>query len=142
MMRTWTMLALIGMALAGGPTLAAPLPSAWMGDSRNGCKVWNPQPQPEESVRWSGACVAGFASGPGVTEWLEDGQVTESVEGGRVAGHLQGRGIQTLANGDRFEGTWKDDRREGPGTYTRADGKRVTGVWIADQLVSGPGQAL
>ncbi len=152
-MRRWTKPALLAltavtlaaMALAAGPALAraaprpgeetAPLPSAWMGDSRTGCKLWNPQPQPGESVRWSGACEGGFAVGPGVTEWFEGGQPTEIVEGARVAGHLQGKGVQTTADGARFEGSWKDDRRNGPGVYTAPDGRRVTGFWVNDELV-------
>ena len=139
-MRRWTkpaLLALTAMTLAGGPGLArsAPLPPAWMADSRTGCKLWNPQPQPGETVRWSGACEGGFAVGPGVTEWYEDGEVTEIVEGDRVAGHLQGKGVQTTADGARFEGSWKDDRRNGPGVYTAPDGRRVSGLWVNDELV-------
>lgn len=106
-----------------------------MADSRTGCKLWNPMPQPGETVRWSGACEGGFATGPGVTEWFENGQATEIVEGGRVAGHLQGKGVQTTAEGGRFEGSWKDDRRNGPGVYTAPDGRRVTGFWVNDELV-------
>ena len=197
-MRAWTgpaLLALIGLALGGGSALAqsatagaAPLPSAWMADARTGCKVWDPEPEPQESVRWSGGCQDGFATGPGVTEWVENGLTTESTEGARTAGRLQGKGVQTLANGARFEGAWKDDRKEGQGTYTAADGAtyvggfrndrfdgvgvmtdakgnryegawkagrrngqgtytaadgtRVTGLWVDDQLVGGPRQAL
>ena len=148
-MRRWTkpaLLALAGAALAGveagaGPALAqsaaagaAPLPSAWMADGRTGCKVWDPEPEPGEGVRWSGGCVGGFASGPGVTEWVEHGLVTERTEGSRVAGHLEGQGVQTLANGDRFEGSWKDDRKEGRGSYAAAAGWTYTGEFKADRF--------
>ncbi len=148
-MRRWTppaLLALTLLALAAGSGLAAaqaaPLPAGWMGDSRTGCKLWNPMPQPGETVRWSGACEGGFAVGPGVTEWYEDGEPTEIVEGGRVAGHLQGKGVQTTADGARFEGTWKDDRRNGPGVYTAPDGTQVTGFWVNDERVGEAGQPL
>jgi hypothetical protein len=134
-------LALIAVALEGGRGLAqsaaagpAPLPSAWMADARTGCKVWDPQPEPQESVRWSGGCTDGFASGPGVTEWIEDGLATERTEGVRAAGHLQGKGVQTLANGDRFEGAWKDDRKEGYGSYTAADGGTYVGGFKNDRF--------
>jgi hypothetical protein len=108
-----------------------------MADKRTGCKVWNPYPEPGETVRWSGACVGGFGSGPGITEWVQKGAVTERMDGARVAGHLQGRGVLTLPNGDRFEGMWKNDRRNGPGTFIGADGKRMSGVWVDDRLVGG-----
>lgn len=133
-------LALIGVALDGTQALAqsaagaAPLPSTWMADARTGCKVWDPQPEPQESVRWSGGCQGGFASGPGVTEWLEHGLSTERVEGARVAGHLQGKGVQTSANGDRFEGAWVDDRKQGHGSYTAADGRSYVGEFKDDQF--------
>lgn len=138
---------LLGALLAlAQPCAAAPEPApasgAWAADSRTGCKVWNPNPQPGEKVRWTGACVGGLGSGPGVTEWLEKGVVSERMEGGRVAGHLQGKGILTLPDGERFEGMWKDDRRNGPGTIVGADGKRLSGVWINDRLVGGPPSVL
>jgi hypothetical protein len=135
------LLMLAGAALGGGQALAqsaaagaAPLASTWMADARTGCKVWDPQPEPDEGVRWSGACKDGFASGPGVTEWIEHGLVTERTEGVRVAGHLQGRGVQTLANGDRFEGSWKDDRKDGRGSYAAAAGWTYTGEFKADRF--------
>jgi hypothetical protein len=133
--------ALVVVAFLGGQALAqsagagaAPLPSAWMADGRTGCKVWDPQPEPGEGVRWSGACEGGFASGPGVTEWVEAGLVTERTEGVRIAGHLQGKGVQTLPNGDRFEGSWKDDRKDGEGTYASAEGWTYTGGFRNDRF--------
>lgn len=135
------LLALAGVTFLGGPALAqsapagaAALASTWTSDARTGCKVWNPQPEPQERVRWSGGCRDGFASGPGVTEWIEHGLVTERTEGVRVAGHLQGKGVQTLANGDRFEGAWKDDRKEGHGSYVAADGRTYVGDFKQDQF--------
>jgi hypothetical protein len=135
------LLALAGLALGGTAALAqssaggaAPLPPAWMADSRTGCKLWDPEPEPQESVRWSGGCVDGFASGPGVAEWIENGLATERTRGARVAGHLQGEGVQTLANGDRFEGSWKDDRKEGHGAYTAADGRTYVGEFKNDRF--------
>ncbi len=143
-MRVWTkpvLLALLGVALVGGRGLAqsvaagpGPLPSTWMNDSRTGCKVWDLQPEPQESVHWSGGCLDGFASGPGVTEWSENGLVTERTEGVRAAGRLQGKGVQSLANGDRFEGSWKDDRKEGHGAFTAANGMTYVGEFKNDKF--------
>ncbi len=134
-------------ALLVGSVQAAPQPargaearqaSSWMADARTGCKVWDPVPEPTESVRWSGACVDGFASGPGVTEWLENGAVTERTEAARAGGHLQGRGVQTMVNGDRFEGIWRDDRKDGFGTYVSAQGWTYAGGFKND-LFEGVG---
>ncbi len=136
--------ALMAAALfTAGPTLAAqpqiaPLPSAWMAAARTGCKVWNPQPERGETVTWTGACVGGFASGPGVTQWIEDGVPGERTEGARVAGHLQGRGVQFFENGDRFDGEWKDDRKSGQGTYKAANGLTYVGGF-KDDVFDGMG---
>jgi hypothetical protein len=35
----------------------------WIADASAGCQVWNPHPQPNETIRWSGACPNGFAHG-------------------------------------------------------------------------------
>lgn len=137
-------LALLALAVGGAATAepaatqsaaaGALLPSTWLADARTGCKVWNPQPEPGERVEWSGACKDGFASGPGVVQWLEDGVVTERTEGNRAGGHLQGRGVQVSASGDRFEGSWKDDSKDGPGAYTASDGTRYVGDFKADRF--------
>lgn len=37
-----------------------------------GCKVWNPNPQPNESVTWSGECVDGKANGNGILTWYKN----------------------------------------------------------------------
>ena len=40
--------------------------SCWMEVShRPGCYVWNPNPQPDETVTWTAACPEGFAQGTG-----------------------------------------------------------------------------
>ena len=134
------LLTLAAVALGAGRAAAAEArqPADWMADPRTGCKVWDPLPEPTESVRWSGACVDGFASGPGVTEWLENGAVTERTEAPRAKGHLEGKGVQTLVNGDRFEGSWKDDRKDGFGTYVSVDGWTYAGGFKQD-LFEGVG---
>jgi hypothetical protein len=38
-----------------------------------GCKVWNPNPQPNESVTWSGECINGKAHGNGILIWYKNG---------------------------------------------------------------------
>jgi hypothetical protein len=70
-----------GPALAQSkPAQARPAPPAadaiasvghpgWTVDAGNGCWIWNPNPQQEETVRWSGACPEGPAQGEGVLVW-------------------------------------------------------------------------
>ena len=89
-----------------------PIPPDWITTANQPCKVWNPQPQPDQSVTWSGACVNGFASGKGILRWMENGVFD----------------IQ-------FDGEYKDGKRNGPGVVTTSDGFSVEGVWMDDNLI-------
>lgn len=45
----------------------------WFADETTGCKIWNSNPIPNESISWSGECVNGKAHGNGILIWYEDG---------------------------------------------------------------------
>lgn len=45
----------------------------WIADAKTGCKVWNSEPLPKESVTWSGDCLNGKAEGRGTLTWYRDG---------------------------------------------------------------------
>jgi hypothetical protein len=68
-----------GLPAAAKPVgpLADPIThtAGWSIDSQSGCALWNRMPQRDESVTWSGACVNGLASGPGVAQWYKNGQI-------------------------------------------------------------------
>ncbi len=47
----------------------------WIADTRTYCLVWNENPQSDQRVLWSGNCpVADIAEGPGVVQWILNGQ--------------------------------------------------------------------
>jgi hypothetical protein len=91
----------------------------WIVTTNNSCKVWNPEPQPNESVTWSGGCENGFATGKGVLKWTENGK--PAVE---------------------FDGVYAKGKRNGPGVIIDPDGKRFEGVWVDDKLVTGDGGSI
>ena len=39
----------------------------------------------------------------------------------------------TLANGDKYVGQYKDDKKHGEGTWTFADGEKYVGEWKDDK---------
>src|SRR5512135_3288025 len=76
-----------------GSNAAQDKPKAdWIADAKNGCKVWNLYPQPNESITWSGDCRNGFAQGHGVLQWIEDGKPGTKVEADYRDGRKEGRG--------------------------------------------------
>lgn len=52
---------LTGLAILPG----ARAQGVFSADPANGCKAWSPNPAPDQSIRWEGRCVNGFASGKG-----------------------------------------------------------------------------
>jgi hypothetical protein len=101
----------------------------WTVDAQSGCRVWNPSPEPEDSIKWQGPCVNGFADGKGVLRWYSIGNHYETDEGEFREGKLNGFAILTWTSGRRFEGMWRDQKPNGQGTLRTSDGEVYTGEW-------------
>ncbi len=107
-----------GMAAAAlAAALIAVAPSArageWIADT-SGCRVWNPNPQLEETVTWSGSCANGRAQGSGTVQWSKGGMPLETDEGEWHDGRQAGKGKQSWATG-RYEGELADGAPNGHG---------------------------
>lgn len=119
----------------------------WIADAR-GCKVENPQPKPNETITWSGACINGKAEGPGVYEEFRDGKKVVTIRGqlrnGRTYGVVTvdladgtsyrgsvekgkpvGRGVVRLPNGQIYDGEFRAGVPNGKGTRIEADERYV-----------------
>ena len=81
----------------------------WIVAANKPCKIWNPNPQPNESVTWSGGCEDGYASGQGVLLWTQDGKLDVEFDGVYAKGKRNGHGVMIAPDGKRFEGVWVDD---------------------------------
>ncbi|MEO5374768.1 MAG: hypothetical protein H7840_10880 [Alphaproteobacteria bacterium] len=81
-------------AIAGAGVLTmsvwgAALAEDWIVVGGDGCKMWNPYPEKNESIVWHGACRNGLADGAGrVVE--TGGGVTVTAYGTLVAGKVHG----------------------------------------------------
>lgn len=97
-------------------------------DSRPGCWMWNPYPQYESTVTWSGGCVGGKASGKGkaVWRWRKDGDKewkTTSFEAPYRDGKGQdGHWFITYSNGTTAKGPQVEGERHGRWTIRYLSG--------------------
>lgn len=116
------------------------------------CKVAKlAPPQVAQRSQWKGPCKDGFADGEGVLTltWdnlpygrfegrLERGQLVEGYlkhangaryEGQFKNGRREGTGVAIEANGDRYDGAWRNGRRDGQGSLVLTLGGRYDGAW-------------
>ena len=107
---------------------AQPLRPDWVADPSSGCRVWNPNPQGNETISWSGACREGFAEGRGVLQWFRKNRPAERYEGELRAGRENGYGVLTKPKA-RYEGEFRDGMAQGLGHYV-APGYNYTGIWV------------
>ena len=90
--------------------------SCWIEVShRPGCYVWNPNPQPNETVTWTGACADGFAQGSGTATWSHPGE------------HQIGTGL--LRNG-KTHGTWNWVLSSADGSSTEVQAEFDNGIRV------------
>jgi MORN repeat len=141
--------AIVVVLLAGVAVQDTAQAGGWITDMSVGCKVWNPNPQPNESLHWSGACANGLAQGRGAAQWFRNNLPFETDEGEWRAGRQAGYGTQVwpsgrydgdlvdgephgqgvmIAQGTRYEGEFRNGRPNGAGTLTDGRGS-FSGAW-------------
>lgn len=133
----------------------------WITDPHSLCQVWDPNPQIDESVAWSGSCANGRAEGPGTVQWQKGGHTIETDKGEWRDGRQTRKGVQTwstgryegeLADGEpngqgvltmpnlRYEGQFRDGKPNGVGTLTEGS-QTVQGTWKDGCLQNGQRKA-
>ncbi len=105
--------------------------ACWMEISqRPGCYVWNPIPQPGETVTWTGACAGGKAQGTGTLTFAHDGDVQTHTGGPLVDGEFNGYWVMRFASGQVEEGPFVDDERNGHWVIRFASGDVQEGSYV------------
>lgn len=56
--------------------------------------------------------------------------------GQHVKGKSEGYGIFEWVNGDKYDGLWKNDKRNGEGLFCDANGEIQKSIWKNDKEVS------
>jgi hypothetical protein len=118
------------LALAASVAAKCAETGSWILDTGAGCKVWNPHPQPNETLRWSGACPNGMAQGRGAAQWFRGNLPFETDEGEWREGRQSGFGTQVWPAG-RYDGELADGEPSGRGTLI------VQGVRYEGELRKG-----
>lgn len=94
-----------------------------MKSAPNGCLVWNAEPEPDETVSWSGKCVKNYAEGKGTLIWSRDGQEESRFEGTLRAGKAFTAGKVVWVDGRRYEGNFNNSVFDGKGSLQTAEGR-------------------
>ncbi len=130
----------------------------WTKD-QNGCLHWNPKPQPNESIAWTGGCRNGKATGQGERLWFSNGFLTmhdktipldkgkrgtgpyqqvnydekgvfqSDCTGALVKGKWHGPFNCSHGNGDKYIGNYRNGKRHGEGQYFWASGDKFRGEY-------------
>ena len=122
------------VVLCATPAIADESDIRWTRDTVSGCWVYNPFPQHNEQVQWTGDCPSGRANGRGVLRWYVNGQLIERDEGVMQDGRAKGQFVSTLSDGSRYEGERLNSMRHGHGTIVFRDGSRYEGEWRDDKF--------
>ena len=100
--------------------------ACWMElDNIDGCYIWNPNPQQNETVIWSGHCSGGLVDGTGTVTWTygTNGENTSTDPPGPYQyGKPHGTWIVRNDNGDVFETPYVNGERHGTQIERQADG--------------------
>ena len=87
----------------------APVGEHWIKDS-NGVYLWNPEPNPNETITWTGGYVQDgqyrYANGSGVVTWYLNGEFEQQDEGRFVHGRHDGQFKHTFPSGRVVYSNW------------------------------------
>lgn len=100
----------------------------WLLDTEAGCRMWDWHPNENDKAAWSGERVRGQLEGRGVVQWTEHDQPIDRFEGTYRNGRREGFGRYQWNASDRFEGNYLNDVPNGFGTAQIA-GETFAGDW-------------
>jgi len=100
----------------------------WLMDTEAGCRMWDWHPNPDDKATWSGGCKDGLKDGQGVVQWSEDGLPIDRFEGVYRQGKREGLGRYAWNDKNRFEGQFANDVPNGYGTV-KLEGETFAGDW-------------
>jgi len=107
-------------------------------DQVSGCKFYNPNPVPNETIKFAGKCDSNRASGK--LTWFENGEINEIAEGQWLNGKQTGNGsYEFKKSGNIYRGNFIDGRRSGKGEFKWGNGDFYKGDFL-DGKRNGKGE--
>jgi hypothetical protein len=100
----------------------------WLLDTEVGCRMGDWHPDPKDRAMWSGVCPGGSKEGQGIAQWYEHGQAIDRFEGTFRNGKREGSGRYVWAPGVSYDGLYANDVPNGLGTATLL-GESFSGTW-------------
>jgi len=100
----------------------------WLFEPGIGCRMWDWHPDRSDQATWTGTCRSNVKEGRGVARWTEHGQPIDRFEGMYRNGRREGPGRYEWNERDRFEGIYAEDLPNGFGTVT-VNGTTLSGEW-------------
>lgn len=100
----------------------------WLYEPGVGCRMWDWHPDLEDKASWTGSCRGALKEGTGVVQWTEHGELIDRFEGTYRNGRREGAGRYSWTPTDWFEGTYANDVPNGPGTVSLG-GVTLSGTW-------------
>lgn len=100
----------------------------WLLDIRSGCRMWDWHPDPKDRAVWNGRCPGGKKDGRGAVQWYEHGLPIDRFEGTFRNGKREGFGRYAWTAETSFEGQYANDLPNGFGTAT-VRGETFSGTW-------------
>lgn len=101
---------------------------AWLYEPGVGCRLGDWHPDRQDKATWSGSCRAALKDGVGVAQWTEHGEPIDRFEGSYRQGRREGPGRYSWNANDLFEGTYARDLPNGFGAVT-VSGTTLSGEW-------------
>lgn len=98
-----------------------------------GCHVWNEGLQLEAVAKWTGACAAGLATGPGTLSWKWPPDNHQEERGAMRLGRHDGHWVETFPNGVVAEGPYEDGEENGHWVIEFPDGGIQEGPYAGGQ---------
>lgn len=124
--------------ILGAGATALAVTENWTTDPANGSKICillKDDSYKLVSANWSGPTVDGKADGQGMLSYVCTGKEGKAIKAqGNAemkAGKLDGRVSIKWAEGDSYDGLYKEGLRDGKGIFRSADGRSYDGDWKA-----------